>query len=217
MLATRPGCGTLTTYPCLTPELDRGDASPHVRESSAVPAAARRPAAVPAAARTAARPATAASLRTGSLRTLPQAASLPTGLRRAATRRRPGGSRPIRPGLQQAGLPAARLRRPPYGPPAGRLRRPPGSKPTKKWYQRWWVWVIIVVVALLVIAAVAFGVNHCQRLPAGVQDQGHALKQPGHHRHQRPLPQHHQHRQGTHLHLHRASSTGDQQRFRSTS
>ena len=47
----------------------------------------------------------------------------------------------------------------PYGPPgqAG-FGPPPGGAPTKRWYQRWWVWLVIVlgliIVAIVVVAVV---------------------------------------------------------------
>ncbi len=41
----------------------------------------------------------------------------------------------------------------PYGAPGG--FGAPAGRPTKKWYQRWWVWVVGVV-AILIIAGVVF-------------------------------------------------------------
>jgi hypothetical protein len=43
----------------------------------------------------------------------------------------------------------------PYGAPGG-FGAPP-FRPSKKWYQRWWVWVVIAI-AVIIIALVIFGV-----------------------------------------------------------
>lgn len=67
----------------------------------------------------------------------------------------PPGQPPYPPGPPAYGTPYGAT---PYGPPAG-FGAPPGYKAPKRWYQRWWVWVIIVVLAL-VIGAIAYGVNH---------------------------------------------------------
>jgi Domain of unknown function (DUF4333) len=64
------------------------------------------------------------------------------------------------PGQPAYGTPYAQ---PGFGPPSGR---------SKRWYQRWWVWLIIVI-ALLIIAAVAFGVNHASgyQLASKIKDE----------------------------------------------
>ena len=47
----------------------------------------------------------------------------------------------------------------PYGPPGG-FGAPPAR--SKKWYQRWWVWLIIVGV-VVIGGAIGWGVNHVSK------------------------------------------------------
>ena len=47
----------------------------------------------------------------------------------------------------------------PYGPPGAQFGQPPGASPGKRWYKRWWVW-LIVVAALIVVGLGIWGANH---------------------------------------------------------
>jgi hypothetical protein len=65
----------------------------------------------------------------------------------------PGGYQQQPPGgyQQPGGYPQQGGFQPAYGAPAG-FGAPP-VRPTKKWYQRWWVWVVAAI-AILIIAGV---------------------------------------------------------------
>jgi hypothetical protein len=77
----------------------------------------------------------------------------------------PGYGQPAPPVYGQPGQPAygTPYAQPGFGPPPGR---------SKRWYQRWWVWLIIVIV-LLIGAAIAFGVNHASgyQLASKIKDE----------------------------------------------
>jgi hypothetical protein len=49
----------------------------------------------------------------------------------------------------------------PYGAPGqGAFGAPPGGRTTKRWYQRWWVWVVAalaVIIILIVVLVAVFG------------------------------------------------------------
>ena len=64
----------------------------------------------------------------------------------------------------------------PYGAPGG-FGAPPGQR-SKKWYQRWWVW-LVAVIAIIIIAAVIFGVANRNQfaLESKIKD---VLKSNGH-------------------------------------
>ena len=66
----------------------------------------------------------------------------------------PGSGQPYgQPAPQAGGYPGQPAYGTPYGPPGG-YGGPPAR--SKKWYQRWWVW-LIAVIALVIIGLVIFG------------------------------------------------------------
>jgi hypothetical protein len=74
----------------------------------------------------------------------------------------PYGQQPAPPyGQQPAGYPGAPgqpVYGTPYGAPGqGAFGAPPGGRPSKRWYQRWWVWLVFVI-ALIIIGFVIFAV-----------------------------------------------------------
>lgn len=64
----------------------------------------------------------------------------------------PNYSQPTVPVYGQPGQPA-------YGTPYAQPGFPPPERQGKRWYKRWWVWVVAVI-AVVIIAAVVFGRNH---------------------------------------------------------
>ncbi len=67
----------------------------------------------------------------------------------------------------------------PYGPPGG-FGGAPYGQPPKKWYQRWWVWLVIVVAVIIigfVIVAVIFRGKFAleSKLKEVIKDQGHSV------------------------------------------
>jgi hypothetical protein len=66
----------------------------------------------------------------------------------------------------------------PYGAPAG-FGAPP-VRPTKKWYQRWWVWLVgVIAIGIIAIVVVAF-TNRNQyalesKLKSVIKDNGHTI------------------------------------------
>ncbi len=89
----------------------------------------------------------------------------------------------------------------PYGAPAG-FGAPP-VRPSKKWYQRWWVWLVGVIAVGIIAAVVFVFAAPPQSVRAGVEDQ---IDAPGGRAHgvQRVVPQLDQHRPGAQLRLHRS-------------
>ncbi len=87
----------------------------------------------------------------------------------------PGSGQPYgQPAPQQGGYPGQPAYGTPYGPPGGFNNAP---APSKRWYQRWWVWLIIVIV-IAGIAVFVFGRNHVSKyqlqdkIKDAFQDQG---------------------------------------------
>ncbi len=68
----------------------------------------------------------------------------------------PGGYQQPPPGGYQQGPYQQPAYGTPYGSPAG-FGAPP-VRPTKKWYQRWWVWVVAALAVLIIAGVVLAGV-----------------------------------------------------------
>ena len=130
--------------------LERGDCPPDVQRPAFV--SARRSASGAAAAGRLSAPSRWLPAPSGWLPAHPRARRLSAAAGAAAGRLPPGG---YPPGGQQyppypPGQPGYGA---PYGAPGG--FGAPAGRPTKKWYQRWWVWVVGVL-AILIIAIVVF-------------------------------------------------------------
>ena len=63
------------------------------------------------------------------------------------------------PGGYQAPPPGQPAYGTPYGPPGAQFGQPPGARPGKRWYQRWWVWLLIAL-AVIVVGLGIWGANH---------------------------------------------------------
>jgi len=88
----------------------------------------------------------------------------------------PGSGQPYGPPPGQPGFPGGP--QPAYGTPYGAPGYGvPQGGPTKKWYQRWWVWlvaVIAVIIIVVVVVAVIFGGKYAleSKIKEVLKDQG---------------------------------------------